>query len=99
MRFVIQIQPMLRLNTVQFSCTDCILIIQIQPMLRLNMIHSKVFQLRIQDSNTTNVKVKYRFCFLPAIRLQHSNTTNVKVKFKPGMIFELQPGEFKYNQC
>ena len=55
--------------------------IQIQPMLRLNTDWRRWEEFHIQNSNTTNVKVKLLLTMKrERLTFQNSNTTNVKVK-------------------
>ncbi len=53
----------------------------------------------MQNSNTTNVKVKRDYTRRKKGRLNNSNTTNVKVKLTETINEILTPIEFKYNQC
>ena len=94
----IQIQPMLRLNMDSRAVLGRIGYIQIQPMLRLNL-KMRIQTLFVQNSNTTNVKVKRFFVRTVHKIRHHSNTTNVKVKRTVDRGVKTRPDLFKYNQC
>ena len=95
----IQIQPMLRLNNTGMSCRADLMPIQIQPMLRLNPSTLNDYTARIDNSNTTNVKVK--------LSCPSSKVINSAIQIQPMLRLNKPDGDplepfnpkFKYNQC